>query len=190
VRWLSMDRGPHLSTRVLALPAALLVTLGAASPAAASGATKILEACGEGRVPSGYSQQAYNQALKQMPPYLSEYSDCADLIHKAQLASARTGSGGGPGGPGEAGGSGSAAPVAAPSPAEQHTLESVPHSGSTAVRVGGEAIHPGVVHANIASAFSTLPTPLFALLAFLLTCALLILGATIRNHVRARRHSG
>jgi hypothetical protein len=152
-------------------------------------ASRILEACGEGKVPSGYSQQAYSQALKQMPPYLSEYSDCTDLIHKAQLASARGGSGG-PGGPGAAGGSGSAATVAPPTPAEQKTLESVPHSGPATVRVGGEAIHPGVVHADIASAFSTLPTPLFALLAFLLVCALLLLGRAIRNHVRPRRHTG
>jgi hypothetical protein len=189
VRCFSMGSRLHTLTRSLALPTALVVLLGVAPPAGANSTSKILEACGEGRVPSGYSQQAYNQALKQMPPYLSEYSDCADLIHKAQLASARGGPGAGPGGPGEAGGSGSAA-VAAPTPAERHTLESVPHSGSTAVQVGGEAIHPGVVHADIASAFSTLPTPLFALLAFLLTCALLILGATIRNHVRARRHTG
>jgi hypothetical protein len=176
---------------VLALAVTLLVVLSAAAPAGASEASKILEACGEGRVPGGYSQRAYEQALKQMPPYLSEYSPCADLIHKAQLAAAagRGGPGAGAGGPGESGATGTTA-VAPPTSAEQHVLESVRHSGSTPVQVGSEAIHPGVVHADIASAFSTLPTPLFALLAFLLACALLILGAAIRNHVRARRSSG
>ncbi len=192
-----LTTGIAKSRPALALAAALCVLLGAAAPAGASQASagaseasKILEACGEGRVPSGYSQQAYSQALKQMPPYLAEYSDCGDLIHKAQLTSA---AGGGPGGPGAgAGGSGeSGGPaVAPPTPTEQRTLENVPHSASAPVDVGGEAIHPGVVHADVASAFSALPTPLFALLAFLLACALLILGATIRNHVRARRRSG
>jgi hypothetical protein len=175
---------------VLALTVAAIVALSAAAPAGASEASKILEACSEGRQPNGYSQQAYEQALKQMPPYVAEYSPCTDLIHKAQLAAAA-----GRGGPGTgAGGSGSGgtatAAVAPPTSAEQHTLESAPHSGSTPVQVGSEAIHPGVVHVGIASAFSALPTPLFALLAFLLACALLLLAATIRNHVRARRSSG
>jgi hypothetical protein len=178
----------------LALAATAIVALSAAAPAGASEASKILEACGEGKVPSGYSQQAYEQALKQMPPYVAEYSPCTDLIHKAQLAAAagRGGPGAGAGGSGGAGETGTAGgiPVAPPTPAEQHTLESVSHSGSTPVEVGSEAIHPGVVHADIASAVSALPTPLLALLAFLLACALLIFGATIRNHVRARRSSG
>ncbi len=179
------------SSSALALAATLLVALSAAASAGASDASKILEACGEGRQPGGYSQQAYEQALKQMPPYLSEYSSCTDLIHKAQLAAA-AGRGGPSAGAGGAGATGTAGgvSVAPPTPAEQHTLESVPHSGSAPVQVGSEAIHPGVVHADVASAVSTLPTPLLALLAFLLACALLILGATIRNHVRARRSSG
>lgn len=120
-----------------------------------------------------------------MPPELSEYSDCADLIHKAQLTAAAHGRGGGTGGPGETAG---ATAVAPPTPTEQRTLERVSDTGSVPVQVGGEAIHPGVVHADIASALSALPTPLLALLAFLLACALTILGLTVRNRVRARRH--
>ena len=119
-------------------------------------------------------------------PELSEYTDCPDLIHKAQLAGA-AGSHGGPG----AGGSGStgavaAAAVAPPTPTEQHALEGIPHAGAPPVHLGGEVIHPGVVHVNIASALGTLPAPLFALLAFLLTCALLLIGRAVRNRVHAR----
>ena len=55
------------------------------------------------------------------------------------------------------------------------------------MQVGGAAVHPGVVHADIASALSSLPTPLLATLAFLLACLLLLAGASIRNRVRARR---
>ena len=81
--------GLSISRPVAALLAALLIVLGCfTASASASSTKKILEACSEGRVPSGYSQQAYNQALRQMPPELSEYSPCPSLIHKAQLAAA------------------------------------------------------------------------------------------------------
>ncbi len=172
-----------LRRSALAVAAALLLPLAAAAPASGSQATKILEACSNGTLPTGYSQQAYSQAIKQMPPELSEYTDCPDLIHKAQLAGA-AGSHGGLGGGGASGSGGGGSAVAAPTPTEQHTLESIPHASAPSVPVDGEVIHPGVVHVDIASALSTLPTPLFALLAFLLACALLLLGRAVRNRVR------
>ena len=78
--------------------------------------------------------------------------------------------------------------VAPPTAAEQQNLEHVGHAGSAPVKVGGEVIHPGVVHVDIASALAALPAPLFALLAFLLACALLIFGRTVFARARARRH--
>ncbi len=178
--------GSFIARPTAALLAALVLVLGAAAPASASSTKNILEACGEGKIPSGYSQQAYNQALKQMPPELSEYSDCSDLIHKAQLAAAAGGHGDA-GGPGGTSGGGSTA-VAPPTPTEQHALERISHTGAAPVKVGGEVIHPGVVHVDIASALSSLPTPLLALLAFLLACALLILGRAIRTRTRTPGH--
>jgi hypothetical protein len=172
----------------LAIAAALALTLAVAAPAGASEVTKILETCANGTVPTGYSQQEYSQAIKKMPAELAEYSDCPDLIHKAQLAGA-AGSHGGPGSGsgGSAGGTGATAAVAPPTAVEQHTLEGIPHASAPPVHVNGEVIHPGVVHVDIASALSALPTPLLALLAFLLVCALLVLGQTVRNRVR---HAG
>lgn len=178
--------GIVISRPVAALLAALLIVLGCfTASASASSTKKILEACSEGRVPSGYSQQAYNQALRQMPPELSEYSPCPSLIHKAQLAAA--GGHTGTGSSGGAGGAGAAAAIAPPTPAEQHALENVTHHGAAPVTVGGEVLNPGVVHVDIASALSTLPTPLLALLAFLLACALLIVGRTVHARIRTRR---
>jgi hypothetical protein len=181
---------PRLS---IALCVALLLVLGGATVASATNTaasatnttTKILEACSEGRIPRGYSQQDYRQALRQMPAELAEYSPCPNLIHKAQLASA-TGRGGGAGGPGggSGGGEGSVAP---PTPAEQNSLESSGRGGGGPVRVGGETLHPGVVHVDIASALSSLPTPLIALLAFLLAGAALTVGFALRSRVRAPR---
>jgi hypothetical protein len=165
--------------------AALALAFPVTASANASEVTKIYEACGNGTVPTGYSQQAYSQAIKEMEPFLAEYSACPDLIHKAQLAGAA--------GPHSAGASSasevSTTAVAPPTPTEQHTLESIPHASAPPVQVGGEVIHPGVVHVNLASAFNTLPTPLLALLAFLLACALLVAGRIIRNRVRTR-HTG
>lgn len=164
------------------LLAVALVALGAAPPPSAASTRKILETCSEGKIPRGYSQQAYNQALRRMPPELSEYSDCSDLIHKAQLAAATgTTSGGSGGGTGPLG---AAAATAPPSPSEQHALERATHRGNAPVSVGGEPIHPGVVHVDIASALSALPTPLLSLLVLLAACALWLLGRGI--YARAR----
>jgi hypothetical protein len=167
-----------------ALFAALLIGLFAVASASASAGSvnKIFEDCGESKIPVGFSQQAYAQALKQMPPELAEYDDCPALIHKAQRAAA--GSRGG----GATSGSGNGLAVAVPPPtaAEQQTLEKIGHSGGAPVRIGKDVIHPGVVHVDIASAVGRLPTPLLALLAFLLVCALLILGRAV--HARVRRH--
>jgi hypothetical protein len=180
---LPAGRAVRAATTLLAVGALLL-----AVPATASaGVTrKIFEACGEEKIPTGYSQQAYSQALRQMPPELAEYSDCADLIHKAQLASAAGGGGGGGAG---GGGASLAAAIPPPSPSEQQALERVARGDAgPPVKVGGELLRPGVVHANIASALGKLPTPLLALLAFLLACAALVLGRLAHTRVRARRH--
>jgi hypothetical protein len=169
---------------VATLFAALAIVLLATASASAGGAVnKIFEDCGESKIPVGFSQQAYAQALKQMPPELAEYADCPALIHKAQRASA----GGGAGGGGAAGGAGGAAgAVAPPTPAEQQTLDRIDHSGGAPVKVGQEVIHPGVVRVNIASAVGKLPTPLLALLAFLLACAALMLLRLVLARARRR----
>jgi hypothetical protein len=167
-----------------ALFAALAIALLATASASAGGAVnKIFEDCGESKIPVGFSQQAYAQALKQMPPELAEYADCPALIHKAQRAGA-----GGRGSAGAADGGDTAGTVAPPTAAEQQTLEKIGHSGGAPVKVGAEVIHPGVVRVNIASAVGKLPTPLLALLAFLLACALLLVARAVLVFTRARRH--
>jgi hypothetical protein len=153
--------------------------------------TTIIERCTHAESLSGFSQQAYTKALHEMSAETSEYSDCAELIQKARLAAAHgLGSGvGSVGVPGGAGG-GPAGAVAPPTPLEQHALETDAHRArGTPVRVGAGIVEPGVVHVNVASAVSTLPTPLLALLILLLVCALSIPGRAILNRARARRSS-
>ena len=162
--------------RRLALPVMLLVFLSIVLPARADVGATIIERCTHGQSLSGFSQQDYRRALQELPAEVEEYSDCANLIRRAQLAAA----GGGP----SAGGEG--APLAL-SPVERAALRRVPSTGSGAVQVGGQLIRPGIVHANVASALSSLPSPLLAILAFLLACGLVLAGSSIRNRVRAHR---
>jgi hypothetical protein len=166
------------------LTTVLLLTLAVwpAAPAGADVGTKIIERCTHGQSIAGFSQQDYRRALQETTAEVNEYSDCVNLIHKAQLAAAGRGGAGATGaGAGSAGGL--TANVAPPTPAEQQALQAAHSTGATPVQVGAQTVAPGVVHANIASAVNSLPTPLLALLAFLLVGALLILARAIRDRV-------
>jgi hypothetical protein len=179
-------RRPVAFAVAFALAATLSALLAVSASASSREVTKITEECAAGTLPSGFSQQAYTQATKELEPYLAEYSDCPDLIRKAQLTGAAHGGAGGGGAGGE--GATSTAAVAPATPTEQHALESIPHAAAPSVAVGDQVVHPGVVHVDLASAFSTLPTPLLALLSFLLACALLLAGRAVLQ--RARRADG
>jgi hypothetical protein len=173
---------PRRRLHRLALAAALLLLASPPAARADVGAT-IIERCTHGQSLGGFSQQDYARALQELPTEVEEYSECGNLIRRAQLAAA--GGGGGPGG-----GAGPAAPVATPlTPAERSALRQIAKTGSAPQLIGNEVIYPGVVHAGVASALSTLPNPLIALLAFLLACALVLAGRAVRNRVHARRSS-
>ncbi len=165
-----------------------LASLWLAAPASADVGTQIIERCAQGKSIAGYSQQDYRRALEETTAEVNEYSPCVNLIHKAQLAA--VGHSGAAGGAAGAGGAGSpSASVPPPTPAEQQSLQNAHSSGATPVQVGSQTVAPGVVHADIASAASALPTPLLVLLAFLLAGALFILARAIRERVGAERDS-
>jgi hypothetical protein len=165
---------------LVALIAAAMLVL--ASPAHASIGEKIILRCTHGQSLSGFSQSAYRQALKELSADAEEYSPCSQQIRQAQVAAAAGTRGGG--GPGQS----TAAPVSiAATPSEQRAIGHAQLSGSEPVKVDGATINPGVVHVNVASALSSLPTPVLATLAFLLACLLAVAGGALRNRVRARR---
>ncbi|HEV7528809.1 MAG TPA: hypothetical protein VGO29_07925 [Solirubrobacteraceae bacterium] len=164
----------------LAVVVALVALVCLAPEASADTGTKIIERCTHGQSLAGFSQQDYRRALQELPTEVEEYSDCANLIRRAQLAAA--------GGGGAGTGGGGAPAVATPlSPSERSKLNRVAKSGATPLHFGGQLVRPGVVHANIASAFSSLPGALLAVLAFLLACALALGGRAIGRSVRAHR---
>ena len=176
-------------TRALALPVALLSTLlFSPAPAQADVGEKIILRCTHGESLAGFTQKDYNKALKELETSLEEYSGCSSLIHQAQLAAALTrgNSGGGAGGGSTPG---AVTPTTPATPAEQRELNRAPSTGSAPLQVGDQVIRPGVVHADIASAFSSLPTPLLAILIFLVASALALTGGVIRNRVRNRHHN-
>jgi hypothetical protein len=155
------------------------------------GTAVVRDCLNHGSIQGHYSQQAYSQALAEIPTDVSEYSDCANLIRQAQLAAASNpGSGGGGagglagGGAGGGGAGGGAAPATA---AERRALDAAHRRGGAAVDLGsGEVIRPAVSRADIGSAVSQLPAPLLAVLIALVACALLGGGSVITNRVRAR----
>jgi hypothetical protein len=175
-------------TRLLALAVAFLsmaLSLAAiAVPAQADVGEKIILRCTHGESLSGFTQKDYEKALKELETSLEEYSGCASLIHQAQRAAAgsRGGSGGG-GGPGSTA-RGTTTAAATATPAERRNLSRAPSAGAAPLQLGGQVVHPGVVHVDIASAFSSLPTPLLAVLLFLIACAVALAGGVLRNRVR------
>jgi hypothetical protein len=159
----------------LALALSLLVLL--ATAASADTGAKIIERCTHGQSLSGFSQKDYRRALAELPTEVEEYSDCGNLIRRAQLAAAGGGSGGGGSGP----------PITRLTPEEKIAVARAPKAGAEPFKVGKDLVSPGVVHASVSSALSSLPDPLLAMLAFLLACAAALGGRAILKGFRAYR---
>jgi hypothetical protein len=172
--------GLHTLRFAPALVAALVALACCASGAAADTGAKIIERCTHGQSLSGFSQKDYRRALQELPTEVEEYSDCANLIRHAQLAAAGSGGGGSSGG--------GSSPLTTPiSPSEQSSLRGASKAGSGPLRVGGEAVQPGVIHTNVSSALSSLPTPLLAVLIFLLACIVALGGRSLQKGIREHR---
>lgn len=165
------------------MPVVLVGLLMSATQAQADIGETIILRCTHAQSLSGFSQSAYKKALKELSADSEEYSGCASQIRQAQLAAATVGHG--------AGAAASAAAENAPpllaTPAEQRSIARAVKAKPVAVRVGGTVVSPGVVHTDIASAFSSLPGPLLAVLAFLLVCAALVAAGITRSRIRGKR---
>ena len=170
--------------RRLAVLASLLAaaTLSLAPAAMGDEANEIVQACLNGRSLSGYSQSAYKKALKELQATTEEYSSCGMQIREAQVAAATAHTSR------KSGAAEAAAPAAiSATPTEQNEIAGAARAGSGPISLDGRVIHPGVIHGNVASTFSTLPGPLLAAMAFLVLCLLVIGGGALRNRVRDDR---
>jgi hypothetical protein len=166
-------------SRLALLSSLCVVLMSFTAPAFADVGQTIINRCTHGQSLSGFSQAAYHQALQELPTEVEEYSPCGNEIRRAQLAAAAgVGAGKSPGA------GATAIPI---TPAERSALNSAPKLAAAPVQVGNQTVRPGVIHANIASALSSLPDSLLAVLAFLLACALLLAGRALRNRVHTDR---
>jgi hypothetical protein len=176
-----------LATLSLALFGAVL----APAVAQADAGKKVIAECPSCHVSDNFSQRAYNEALRELPADLIEYSACAQLIQQAKVAAAsrpvhpakaragapaRSGGGGG-------GGGGPSTPAPAGFSATEKAALAAAVNAATAPVVSG-LLRPGLVPA---ASVSTIPTPLLALLAMLAAAALALLGRL--GLIRVRRRS-
>ena len=152
------------------------------APAAAQadgGAAVIRDCLNNGRITGHYTQQQYAQALAELPADVAEYSDCAGLIRRAQLAAASGRAGGGGAGPSNS--------LSTATPSERAALRAAVRAGSHPFDIGGRLVRPGVVAVRSSSVFNALPTPLLIALAALLATALGAGGHRVWTIVRTRR---
>ena len=162
-------------------PAAAVVALCLllpATPAFASGADVIRDCNDNGHLTKPYSQKEYRDALSQMPADIKQYTDCENIIRRAQL-----------GLPGSTGGTANAGtPYAGSTPEEEaqarKDVETAKRTGGARRTIGGSVVTPGALSfTKVSAATSELPTPLLVLI------GLIVLGAIAAavNHVLARR---
>jgi hypothetical protein len=186
---------PRRSTPVrltLALLLAAFGLAGAAASAQASAVALINDCMTNGRIVGHYSAQDYSQALANLPTDVAEYSDCAGVIRRAELAAAAGNGNRSANLPVSAAGAAAAAnprqnPLDYAAASEKAAVAQAQRSGSAQVDVGGQLLRPGVVAARTSTIFNALPTPLLIALGALVLVGLAVCGRYARDLVRARR---
>jgi hypothetical protein len=145
------------------------------APALASGA-QVLKDCvqGNGRLSKSYSQKDYQQALKDMPTDLREYSDCEDIIRRAMLGQQVPGTGT------------SQNPFAGAAPQEvaqaKADIAAARRTGGRAQRVGVRLVKPGALaYRKVTAAVSDLPTPLLVVVVLILLGTGLMAGRLVQT---------
>jgi hypothetical protein len=115
------------------------------------------------------------------------------VIQQAELAAAsHRGTGGQQSsGTGASPGAGAGGGTVEPTPAQQHILEATRHEHLAPVALGGSGgtVQPGVVHPDLVSATSDLPTPVLAVIALVLAGLLLLAGKEIKERLTSEEQS-
>ena len=163
-------------------------------PAAAwaSGQAVIKDCTDDGVIEGHYSQQDYKNALANLPTDVDEYTDCRDVIKRAQTGGTGGGGTGGPGAPGGTGGGTPAGgdPLATATPAEKAALAAAQANGaSKPVLIGGKLVQPGKLGFGGLGSPTTLPASLIAVLVALGIAAAAAGAMYVRNRVIARREA-
>jgi hypothetical protein len=160
-------------------------------PAAAwgSGTAVIKDCTDDGVIQGHYSQQDYKNALNNLPTDVDEYTDCRDVIKRAQLGGTGSGSGG-PGAPGGGTGGGPTGgdPLSSATPSERAAVAAAQAGGGAGpVRIGGKLLQPGKLGFGGLGSPTSLPTSLIAVLVAIGIAAAAAAATYVRNRVIARR---
>jgi hypothetical protein len=183
--------------RALLCAGALLLLL--APAASAAGRDDIIRDCADdGRLDGKYSQSEIRDARRNLPTDVDEYTDCRDVLRRAELPSsggAGGSSGSGSGGAGttsggSSGGTGGGSPFLSPSgPAESKALDDARKGSGASVSVGGEPVVPGAAGFAAGAARHDLPWPLLAVLILLALAAAAAAVPPIRRRVGSRHRT-
>ncbi|MCW2990944.1 MAG: hypothetical protein JWM73_1538 [Solirubrobacterales bacterium] len=165
------------------LPAAAAVValclLTPVSPALASGADVLRDCNDHGRLTKEYSQREYRQALAQIPSDLKQYTDCENIIRRAQLGQPVS-----PGGDANAGNPFGTSATPEEVAQANKDIAAARKSGGTRQKIGGSFVTPGALSfTKVSAATSELPTPLLVLIVLILVGT----AAFVFNFVRDKR---
>lgn len=168
---------PDPMHRLTTLVAGLLLALVLATPAMAASRGQIIRDCADdGRLQGQYSQSELRDARQNLPSDVAEYTDCADVIRRAELPDrGKGGGGGGPdgadGGPGGAaasgGGGGGGGPITPSTDADHKELAKAASAGADPVEIGGESIVPGAAGLGADAVRNGIPAALVVALVLL-----------------------
>ena len=172
----------------------LLALVLTAAPAQASVRDKIIKDCADDSVLQGnYTPQQLRDARQNLPSDVAEYTDCADVLRRAELPDRGSGSGGTTGGgttPGGTGGGtgatggGSGGLIAPTTDPDRQALIDADFAAKQPVTVGGRRLWAGAPPIDASAIRNDLPTPLLvALIALGVVAAALVapLGRRLRR---------
>ena len=167
-----------MTLTLTALLAILALWAAAPAPASAASRDEIIGDCADdGQLQGKYKPSELRDARKNLPSDVAEYTDCADVLRRAELgdggsAGGGTGSSGGGAFPGSTGnsGSGGSGPILTPeNDAELASLAKAQTEGAAPVEVNGETITPGAAGFSPNATRNGMPASLlFAIIALAL----------------------
>jgi hypothetical protein len=199
----------HRIATALALLVALLALPGLAY---ANGDGAIKDCANDGKLDKTYSQSDLADAISNLPADVDEYSDCRDILRRAQLGGGSSSGGGASGGGASTGGgttgggstgggatgggsadtgTAAAGPAADPlqgaTDAERAAFQKAIANGDAPVKLDGRPISPGTLGGAKTNGFADLPVPLLAILALLAAGTLGGAALGTRRLVHGRR---
>ena len=165
-----------------ALLALLALWVAAPAPASAASRDEIIADCADdGQLSGKYTPSELRDARKNLPSDVAEYTDCADVLRRAELgdggsAGGTTGGGSLPGTTGSTGSGGSTPRLTPANDAERAALTKAQTEGAAPVEVNGETITPGAAGFSPNATRNGMPA---SLLIAIIALALLGIGGLV-----------